>query len=122
MNWKYLLLSLPVLWPGSAGEEEERMCLGGEGWCDNPLSYPHSIINNINSSHPVWPHLTRSHKHHKSHPKHFRSSHPACETQESFIVPRAGRNKKQQWRYILNSEDSRPEYKQVRMMMMMMAE
>ena len=38
---------------------------------------------------------------------------------ESFIVPRAGRNRRKEWRYILNSEDSRPEYQQVMMIMMM---
>ena len=105
--------------------EEERMCGEGLGWCDDPLTpYPHHIIKNINSSHPVWPHLTRSqeakekqetHKHHK----HLFSSQPACQTMESFIVPRAGRNRRKEWRYILNSEDSRPEYQQVMMIMMM---
>ena len=121
MNWKYLLLSLPLLCPARSAEEEEegRMCLGGRGWCDDPLSYPHHVLNTINSSHPVWPHLARSpqkgQKQHKAHPRHLFASQPACQTQESFILPRAGKNKKQQWRYILNSEDSRPEYQQVRL-------
>ena len=119
MNWKYLLGCLTVLWSGCAGEEE-RMCREGEGWCDDPLYYPHHVINNINSSHPLWSHLTQGTehkhpKHHKHHPKHpdFLTSQQVCPTLESFIVPRAGRNKNKEWRFILNSEDSRPEYQQV---------
>ena len=121
MHWIYLLelsLTLTVLWCGSSGGEEERMCRGERGWCDDPLQYPHHIINNINSSHPVWPHLTRSKEAEAGREHH--SSQPACRTQETFILPRAGRNKRKEWRYILNSEDQRPEYQQVTVMMTMM--
>ena len=127
MNWKYLLAYLTLLSSTSHGqeeeeeEEEERMCGEGLVWCADPLTpYPHHIIKNINSSHPVWPHLTRRRRQveerNQENHKHFQH---ACETIDDLIVPRAGRNKQNKWRYILNSEDSRPELQQVMMMMMM---
>ena len=120
MNCPYLasLLSLLLL---CFADEDEKMCPGGRRWCEDPVSYPdHVVTSLVNSSHPLWRDLAQPEhqpRHHKHHQRHFfpldKSSQPACQTNEYYIVPRATRNNKEQWRFILNTGDDNPRYKQV---------
>ena len=79
----------------------------------------------MNSSHELWPamkenaHPQHSHSHHR--PSHrqqrmlslFVASRPACELVESFLTPRAARNRNMEWRFIINNQEDDPEYQQV---------
>ena len=97
-------------------------CPMGTDWCSDPVGYPHRFVRQVmNNSHPLWPAI-RDHSHavqlHKrashSHMRMFSSS-PACELVETFLVPRAAKNKNREWRFIVNSQqDQEPEYQQVK--------
>ena len=100
--------------------------MNGESWCEHPQEYPNEFIKKeINSSHPLWSLLQQNsnprahfhrHHNHRSHrqPRLLQeASRPACELAETFIRPRAARNKELEWRFIVNDIDEESEYQQV---------
>ena len=102
-------------------------CSHGENWCDNPPDYPQTFIRQaINSSHPLWsllkqnskPQLHQHHHHHRQSHRQPRilqeASRPACELVETFVRPRAARNRELEWRFIVNDLEEDTEYQQVR--------
>ena len=103
-------------------------CSHGENWCEDPLEYPETFLHQIiNSSHPLWPLLKENslphhHHHHSSHRKGRvlgEASRPACQLEESFVRPRAARNKELEWRFIINDLEEDTEYQQVVIKVMM---
>ena len=98
-------------------------CSHGESWCEDALEYPQMFLHQIiNSSHPLWALLKQNalpHHHHHHHSSHRKgrvlgeASRPACELEESFVRPRAARNKELEWRFIINDLEEDTEYQQV---------
>ena len=99
-------------------------CLHGENWCENPPEYPNDFIRHaMNSSHALWS-LMKQNSEPKQHRHHHRGSHrqprllqeasrPACDLIETFVRPRAARNKELEWRFIVNDLEEETEYQQV---------
>ena len=87
------------------------------------MEYPEILLHQIiNTSHHLWPLLKQNalpHHHHHHHSSHRRgrvlgeASKPACKLEESFVRPRAARNKELEWRFIINDLEEDTEYQQV---------
>lgn len=105
---------------------EPSPCPPGAGWCTDPVEYPHRFVRQVmNTSHPLWPAMRENSHPHPAHPQHrpshrhmrmlslLQTSRPACELVESFLAPRAARNKNLEWRFIVNNEESEGEHQQV---------
>ena len=77
----------------------------------------------MNSSHPLWSLLKQNskpqhhHHHHRGSHRQARilqeASRPACKLDETFVRPRAARNRELEWRFIVNDLEEDTEYQQV---------